>query len=152
MAPSSVVTAKPTFVAAPSKRRPTWKAATVVRPNVKLSGSTSRLVLRAGRSVYGSRESRRPTSSQSRATASDEVGVHDVGACAAAHRRRGFRRTTSRTRSAPGPPSMRVPAAAAVEEVGAAARDRAAGRVPPSPRIASAARRPGEAVVPRRAR
>ena len=40
-APSFVVTANPTFVAAPSKRRPTWKVATVVRPNVKLSGSTS---------------------------------------------------------------------------------------------------------------
>jgi hypothetical protein len=41
VAPLSAVTAKPMFVDAPSTWRPTWNVATVVRPNVKLSGSTS---------------------------------------------------------------------------------------------------------------
>ena len=69
VAPSSLVTANPMFVAAPSKRRPTWNVATVVRPNVKLSGSTS-VWCCASALAYGSRERRRPTISQSRATVS----------------------------------------------------------------------------------
>ena len=39
--PSSAETANPMFVAAPSNRRPTWYVTTVVRPTVRLSGSTS---------------------------------------------------------------------------------------------------------------
>ena len=120
-APSSVVTAQPTLVAAPSKRRPTWKAATVVRPNVKLSGSTS-VSCCASEVVYGSRERRRPTTSQSRATASAQVGVDDVETGSAPHDVapsvvRGRDEIVTR------PCVVRVPARAALQEVGAAPGD-----------------------------
>ena len=122
-APSFVVTAQPTFVAAPSKRRPTWNAATVVRPNVKLSGSTC-VSCCASAVVYGSRERRLPTTSQSRATASVEVGVHDVETCPAAN---DVACSVVRGRDEVGsrPAVVRVSTRAALEEVGAAARDEA---------------------------
>src|SRR5262245_61557012 len=102
-APSFVVIAQPTFVAAPSTRRPTWNAATVVRPTVKLSGSTCVSCCAPG-SVYGSRESLRPTSSQSRDTPSARSALTTSTPPP--------QRTTSRapsyeveTRSLPGPAS-----------------------------------------------
>ena len=67
--PSSFDTAKPIPVAPPSKRRPTWNVATVVRPTVKLSGSTSLSGWPPG-SRKASREIRLLTSSQSAATTS----------------------------------------------------------------------------------
>ena len=39
--PLSVVVANPRFEDPPSENRPTWKAATTVDPNEKVSGSTS---------------------------------------------------------------------------------------------------------------
>ena len=48
VAPLLVEVAKPMAQAPPSKIRPTWKAATIVEPNEKVSGSTSVRVL-AGR-------------------------------------------------------------------------------------------------------
>ena len=103
VAPSFVVTAKPTFVAAPSKRRPTWNVATVVRPKVKLSGSTSVSCCASGGRVRVARE---PPADELAVARDDvrEVGVHDVERRPAAHdvARAVVRR---RDRSFPGPAS-----------------------------------------------
>ena len=83
-APSSVVTANPMFVAPPLKRRPTWKVATVVRPNVKLSGSASVSCCASARRVRIAGKS----SADELAVGGDrvgQIGIHDVDARSAAH-------------------------------------------------------------------
>src|SRR5919197_4897007 len=51
--PPLVEVAKPMLAAPPLKMRPTWKAATIVLPKAKVSGSTSVLWMLSGL-VYGS--------------------------------------------------------------------------------------------------
>src|SRR6266508_5698706 len=51
--PPSLEVAKPMLLAPPLKKRPTWKADTIVLPNANVSGSTSVLWTLSGL-VYGS--------------------------------------------------------------------------------------------------
>ena len=81
--PASRDVEKPVAAAPPpSRARPTWKTATIVRPSAKLSGSAS-VWCWYSKSPKGSCESSRETVSQSTATASPRPGRHRVGTCAA---------------------------------------------------------------------